>query len=263
MRTNCVPGAATTLADADAGEAAGLLAGAPEAAGLPDAAGLAEAEAGAAGFEAAAGALEGAVLAGAAPPPHAASSDTLATPTLSLKKDRRFRHTLMAATIHRARFVRQTTRLSGCSIRLVGRLGWPVKDTVPEEGQVFGSRRTFEGAAELVAARPGEHRDAGSQPVVVDRRQFALRKNVGGAERLHRGALQHGRGACPKPGGEAAIGLLLEHFDHVLGASQGPAHAALGEAVLDELVAIALNGAQAAALGPGRQPVAVISRLSA
>src|SRR5690349_17607821 len=113
MRTSCVPGAAETAVD---GEAAGLpLAGAAaeaDADAALDAAGLAEADAGAAGVEAAAGALDGAVLAGAAPPPHAASSDTLATPTLSLRNDRLFTLTLMAATIHRARFVRQTTRLT-------------------------------------------------------------------------------------------------------------------------------------------------------
>src|SRR5579883_1899349 len=148
----------------------------------------------------------------------------------------------------------------GCSIRLVGRLGRPVKDTVPEEGQVLGSRGAPEGPVALcMATGASEHGDPDCQPGVVDE-DIGVGEDSGRAQRLHGRALQHGRGACPKPGGEAAVGLFLENFDHVLGASQGPAHAALGEAVLDELVAVALNGAHAAALGPGRQPVAVIQQ---
>jgi hypothetical protein len=56
------------------------------------------------------------------------------------------------------------------------------------------------------------------------------------------------------------MGLFLEDLDQVLSAGHGPAQATRAEAVLEELVAVALDGAQAAALRAGGQLVAVVAQ---
>src|SRR5581483_1228437 len=102
----------------------------------------------------------------------------------------------------------------GCSIPLVGGLGWSVKDTVPEEGQPVGGGSTFEGMEKWsVAAGASEHRDAGGEPVAVN--QVAIEgQDVGCAERLHRQALDGRERRDAQPGRQVAIGLFLENLDH-------------------------------------------------